>query len=88
MSRPPARIMHDLTDVLCRKYRITRPDFDPECIHARRFRRDKSLLWCAKCGHDPLLEADCRGCPDWEPPDAERTATAAPTHPAAEEAAR
>ena len=78
----PHRRMEDLTDALCRKYRITRPGWDPECIHARPLTRDRALLRCVEYDLDPLLEADCRGCPSWEPPDAE------PEDPAAQEAAK
>jgi len=64
--------MHDLTDVLCRKYRITRQDWKPHCPYARALMKQRDVWTCLQYRHDPLLEADCRGCPAWEPPDAEK----------------
>jgi hypothetical protein len=69
MSR--ATITPDLTALaraVARKYGMSVLPFDPECIHALVTSKRDGLRRCERYKHDPLLDADCRECPAWEPP--------------------
>ena len=65
MTRPGRRAC-DLTEAIARKYKATIMPFDPECIHARPLSPRDGMWRCETLGKDPVLDADCRGCPEWE----------------------